>query len=82
MKLSDHFLNFSLKERDYLTIELCQEIVERNEYSEVQKDGRIRYWGYLLEYDKYLRVVVERDYETILTAHFDRNFKKNLERIK
>jgi IMP cyclohydrolase len=42
---------------------------------ELQLDGRKRYWGYIEKYNKYLRVVVDKDGETILTAHFDRNFK-------
>ncbi len=42
--------------------EVRQEWVERvlaNPYhSETQPDGRIRYWGYIQEADKWLRVIV------------------------
>jgi hypothetical protein len=41
----------------------------------MQDDGRIRYWIYIEEYKKYLRVVFLEDGETIHNAFFDRNFK-------
>jgi hypothetical protein len=78
VKLSEHFILYSLKEREYLTVELCELVVKESIYSEIQDDGRIKYWGYVPEYDKYLRVVIEPDGETILTAHFDRNFKNKI----
>lgn len=78
MKLSDHFVKYSLKERTYLSEELCEDVVKNYIYKELQLDGRIKYWGYVPQYDKYLRVVLEEDGETILTAHFDRNLKKNV----
>jgi len=79
LKLSNHFLTYSLKERDYLTIEMCENVVNFPIDYEIQNDGRIRLWGFISEHNKYLRVVLENDGETILTAHFDRNFKKNME---
>ena len=42
----------------------------------MQDDGRIRYWIYIGEYKKYLRVVFLEDGETIHNAFFDRNFKE------
>ncbi|MBI4312356.1 MAG: hypothetical protein HY681_11325 [Chloroflexi bacterium] len=41
---------------------------------EVQEDGRIRYWGYIAEADRFMRVVTLGDGETVVTAFFDRNF--------
>jgi IMP cyclohydrolase len=75
MKASKHLINYSFKVRDYLTIELCESVVHNPLRIELQLDGRKRYWGYIEKYNKYLRVVVDKDGETILTAHFDRNFK-------
>jgi hypothetical protein len=46
-------------------------------YSEFQSDGRIRKWVYIEE--KYLRVIVLEDGETIHNAFFDRNFKASRE---
>jgi hypothetical protein len=43
----------------------------------LQADGRIRRWKYILEVDKYLRIVVLEDMETIHNAFFDRLFKTN-----
>lgn len=42
---------------------------------EMQPDGRIRYWGFIPELDRFLRVVVLEDGETIHNAFIDRNFK-------
>jgi hypothetical protein len=45
------------------------------EHSEVQTDGRRRYWYWVEEERKYLRVVVLPDGETVHNAFFDRSFK-------
>ncbi len=42
---------------------------------EVQENGRIRYWVYVVEAEKYLRVVTESDGETVHNAFFDRRFR-------
>ncbi|WP_186708820.1 hypothetical protein [Euhalothece natronophila] len=42
----------------------------------IQENGRIRYWQYIPELDKYLRVVTLDDGETINNAFPDRNFKE------
>jgi hypothetical protein len=44
--------------------------------TEVQADGRIRRWTYIEEMDKYLRVMLLEDGETIHNAFFDRSFKE------
>ena len=41
----------------------------------VQENGRIRHWVFIVEADKYLRVVTEPDGETIHNAFFDRRFR-------
>ncbi len=81
MKLSKHFVEYSLKEREYLSVELCERIINNCIKSEVQNDGRIRYWGFDPALNKFIRVVVESDGETLLTAHFDRNFKKSIKGV-
>lgn len=35
----------------------------------------MRYWAFIEEVDKYLRVVVEPDGETVHNAFFDRRFR-------
>ena len=42
---------------------------------EVQTDGRIRKWGWIEEEERYLRVVVLSDNETLFSAFFDRRFR-------
>jgi hypothetical protein len=44
--------------------------------TEVQADGRIRKWGYIMEENKYLRVILLSDGETVHNAFFDRNFEE------
>jgi hypothetical protein len=75
MKFSDHFEFYTSKVRPYITKEICISIVQSPIKSEKQNNGRMRYWGWSEKYSKYIRVIVLEDNETILTAHFDRNFK-------
>ena len=44
---------------------------------QVQTDGRIRKWVKIQEIDKYLRVILLEDGETIHNAFFDRSFKED-----
>ena len=45
----------------------------------IQNDGRIRRWAKIQEAgDKYLRIVILEDKETIHNAFFDRSFKEKL----
>ena len=76
MKLSEHYYEYSSKLRDYLTPEMCEYAVNNFIKKEIQDDGRIRYWAYIEKYNKYLRVVLECDDETIITAFFDRDFER------
>ncbi len=41
----------------------------------VQADGRIRRWVYISTVERYLRVVLLADRETVRNAFFDRGFK-------
>jgi len=42
----------------------------------VQADGRIRKWSYIEGVDKYLRVILLEDGESVHNAFFDRSFKE------
>jgi len=48
--------------------------------TEVQSDGRIRKWAFVEEIDRYLRIILLPDGETVHNAFFDRNFNKNSKR--
>ena len=53
-----------------------QRVMDQPEYEETQADGRIRRWARIAEAgDKYLRVVLLSDNETVHNAFFDRGFK-------
>jgi len=43
-------------------------------FDQVQSDGRIRRWAYIEEIEKYLRIVVLEDKETVHNAFFDRSY--------
>jgi hypothetical protein len=42
----------------------------------VQKDGRIKLWSKINDINKYLRVILLEDNETVHNAFFDRDFKE------
>lgn len=75
MKYSNHFINDVLPKRPYLTESLLSDILDQKLRIELQENGRMKIWGYSSEYEKYVRVVLMEDGETIHTAFFDRNFK-------
>lgn len=45
--------------------------------SEVQTDGRIRKWAYIAHKNRYLRVILLADGETVHNAFYDRDFKES-----
>ena len=54
-----------------------RETVANPEFRLAQADGRIRLWRRIAEFgDRYLRVVVLEDGETVHNAFFDRRFKQ------
>lgn len=50
-------------------------VVENPEKTELQSDGRIRKWAKIKSVDKYLRVILLEDGETVHNAFFDRSYK-------
>lgn len=81
MKFSDHFEKYrkELPDRGRITLTMCESVIGEPAESETQKSGRIAHWGYVIEEDKYLKVIVESDGEEIVPAHFDRGFKRRAE---
>ena len=61
--------------RPYLKMEWIIEVLNNPIRIEIQPNGRIRYWGYISEANKYLRVITEPDGETLHNVFFDRRFK-------
>ena len=50
--------------------------IDNPAHRETQPDGRIRYWVYISELQRYLRVVTLEDGETIHNAFPDRGFRE------
>ncbi|MDN5697588.1 MAG: hypothetical protein L0G70_06375 [Rubrobacter sp.] len=82
MKFGEHYERDRRHQpdRSHITLEMCERVKNKPLQIREQEDGRIVYWGYLPERDRYLRVVVLADGETIWTAHLDRNFRKKVQR--
>lgn len=56
-------------------MEWIEQTINNPVYTEVQADGRIRKWAKIREEDKFLRVILLADEETVHNAFFDRRFK-------
>ena len=74
MKFSEHYLGYRFQIRG-ITLGQAAWIVENAVRVAVQEDGRTRYWAYLNELQRYVRVVVEPDGETIVTVFMDSSFR-------
>ncbi len=74
-KTTEYFRNSVLRRRPYLKMEWIEQVLANPIRIEVQPNGRIRYWGFITEAGKYLRVVLEPDGQTVHNAFFDRRFK-------
>ncbi len=75
MKTTRYFEEQILKKRTYITFEICLQVISNPLKQETQQDGRTRYWGFVPELNKVIRVVLLEDGETIHNAFMDRNFK-------
>lgn len=74
--MTDYFRNDVLEKRPYIRLEWCIEAVQNPARREVQaEDGRVRYWAWIEELGRYLRVVTLPDGVTLHNAFPDRRFK-------
>ena len=75
-----HYEHDTRPKRGYLTEALCRRIIADPLRTEVQADGRIRFWGEVTlpseAGPRILRVVTLADGETIHTAFIDRGFRR------
>jgi len=53
-----------------------QEVMDHPTRTIVQSDGRIKKWGFIKEVNRYLRVILLEDEETVHNAFFDRTYKE------
>ena len=54
--------------------EWIQLAIDEPVFEQTQADGRVRRWAYTPEEDRYLRVVLLQDRETVHNAFYDRRF--------
>jgi hypothetical protein len=76
MKTTDYFERSVRLRRPYLRQEWIEYTLHNPVRTETQPNGRIRYWAFITELGKYLRVVTEPDGETLHNAFPDRGFKE------
>ena len=70
------FLETVLPRRPYLRQEWLALALSAPVWVERQADGRIRYWVYIPELTRFLRIVTLEDGETIHNAFPDRRFRR------
>ena len=77
MKTTRYFDSLSTRpDRLQIRHDWIQGVVEQPEREQIQEDGRIRRWGCVPEADnRYLRVILLADGETVHYVFFDRGFK-------
>ncbi|MCW5205592.1 hypothetical protein VU08_01485 [Desulfobulbus sp. F5] len=63
-------------DRTRIRIEWIQQVIDCPERTEIQSDGRIKKWAKIAEENKYLRVILLEDGETVHNAFFDRSFRE------
>ena len=74
--MTDYFRNDVMEKRPYIRLEWCIEALRNPVRREVQaQDGRVRYWIWIEELGRYLRVVTLADGVTLHNAFPDRRFK-------
>ena len=76
LKSTQYFLKTREKpDRRRIKIKWIEDTIKNPIHTEVQSDGRIRKWKKIEEENRFLRVVLLADEETVHNAFFDRNFK-------
>ena len=74
MRTTRYFEEQVLRKRPYLRRHWIAAVLEVPLERVPQPDGRVRYWGYVAELQRYLRVVTLSDGETVHNAFFDRGY--------
>ena len=78
MKMTQYFkYTRSRPDRAQIKEDWIKFVIENPDKIEIQSDGRIRKWAKIRTVEKYLRVILLDDGETIHNAFFDRSFKED-----
>ena len=76
MKTTEYFKHTRLRpDRKEILDEWIKFVIENAECTEVQVDGRLKKWAKIAKIEKYLRVILLEDGETVHNAFFDRRYK-------
>jgi hypothetical protein len=82
MKATRYFQEQVMRKRPYTRPELCQAVLVAPLRRSVQPNGRIRWWGRVIDpgdgHERILRVVTLDDGETLHNAFFDRGFREQV----
>ena len=78
MKTTQYF-DYTKKRSDraWIKQEWIGFVINNPTKTEIQSDGRIKKWAKIPAEDKYLRVILLEDGETLHNAFFDRSFKED-----
>jgi len=76
METTRYFEEQVLRKRPYIRREWCERALSDPVRREDQADGRVRYWVFVEELGKHLRVVTLADGVTVHNAFPDRDFKE------
>jgi hypothetical protein len=75
MKTTEYFKHMRTRpDRAMIKEEWILRTIKSPERAERQPDGRIRKWSWIQEQQKYLRVILLPDGETVHNAFFDRDY--------
>ena len=78
MKMTRYFEYTRLRsDRSDIKDDWIYQAIKNPEKTEIQSDGRIRKWVYIKEVEKFLRIILLEDGETVHNAFFDRSFKRS-----
>lgn len=76
METTRYFREQVLRKRSYIKLTWIRKALKKPSHKEIQDDGRMRYWIFVPELKKYLRVVTLQDGRTVHNAFPDRDFKE------
>ena len=74
MRFTKHYDDDHFRDR-LINLDQAVWVINNPGRTQVQSDGRTRYWAYLSEFEHFVRVVVDTDEETIVTAFIDGRFR-------
>ncbi len=79
MKCTQYFLHTRERsDRECIRLEWIERVAASPEHEEIQADGRVRRWARIAEAEnRYLRVILLEDRETVHNAFFDRSFRED-----